>query len=362
MKRNPSKHLLNPAIMVGVMTVINQMKMFGESVMPAEFDWNLNPQAANRLFLKPIFASSNPLTDIFSVMRRVKTEAVMYYLGHPSKIIQRNDDCKFTPKGQMSMSQRKINVYRCKINMQQCNDEFFDTCLEYALGDELDIFDPESSEHLRALKNAMLTHIQIATINDMFKLGFFADRSLTDDFYNVTDGVYKFIDEAVVAGDITEVNAGSGSAYSAGDANTLLQAVHRQSNKILRNLPKNQKSYLVDEETFDNLIDYYKALGTEEANRLIVNGVPTGSYLYDGIPVIKIAEFGYVLEEDFGLTNPHRVIYQANGALKLATDIAGSATKFRVYLDQPHQKTWFYDAAFKLGANYVHNELITVAK
>ena len=362
MKKSPSKHLLNPAIVVGVMTVINQMKAFGESIMPTEFDWNLNPQAANRLFLKPIFASANPLTEIFSIMRNVKSEATMYYLGHPGKIIQRNDDCNFTPKGRMTMTQRKINVYRAKINMQQCNDEFFDTCLEYALGNELDIFDPESTDHLRKLKNAMLTHIQIATVNNMLALALYGDRTLADDFYNVTDGVYKAIDAAVVAGDITEINAGSGAAYAAGDASDVFKAVHLGSNRILRNLSKSQKEYLVDEKTFDNYVDELKALGTEEAHRLIVNGIPTDSYKYDGIEVRKVPELGDILEADFGLTEPHRVIYQAKGSLKLATDIQGSATRFRVYLDPVHQKVWFYDAAFKLGANFVHSELITVAK
>lgn len=356
MKRKQSKLLM---MLMPVLYAMN--KAFGDVQLPQDFEWNLNPQQANRLFLKPIFASTNPLTSIFSVMRRVKVEAVMYYLGHPSKIVQRNDDCEFTPKGSMSMTQRKINVYRAKIEMQQCNDEFFDTCLEYALGDEIDIFDPENPTHMKALKTAMLMHVQLATINDIFKLSFFGDRTLIDDFYNVTDGAYKFIDEAVTNGDITEVGAGSGAPLSAGDSVTIFEATHGQSKIQLRKLANNLKVRYVTESVFENYRQYLQALGTELANTYIINGVPSG-LMYNGVPVIEIPEWDEVLQADFGLTNPHRVIYTATGNLKLATDIASDTTKFRVYRDPVHMKKWFYASAFTLGANYTHSELMTVAK
>lgn len=349
-------------LLTALMPVLHAMNQaFGDVELPKDFEWNLDPQRANRLFLKPIFTTSNPLTSIFSVMRRVKVEAIMYYLGHPSKIIQRNDDCEFTPKGSMGMTQRKINVYRLKVEMQQCNDEFFDTCLEYALGDELDIFDPENPAHMKALKNAMLMHVQMAKINDLFKLAFFGDRTLVDDFYNTTDGVYKFIDEAVANGDIIEVGAGSGAALNAGDSITIFESLHAQSKIQLRKLGNNLKNYMVTESIYENYRKYLQALGTELANTYIINGVPKG-LLYNGIPVIEIPEWDEVLTGDFGLTNPHRAIYSATGNLKVATDISGTESKFRVYRDPVHMKKWFYASAFTFGANYTHSELMTVAK
>lgn len=324
------------------------------------FDFNLKGSNANKLFLAPIFLASNILTGMFAVMRNVKDEALMWYMGRIRKIIQANDDCKFTPKGGVNLKLRKMEVRRMKVNMSQCNDEFFNTCLERTLGNELEIFNPDSSDHIKKLKKAMLTVIQEAIVDDLFTLAFFGDRSNLDPFFGLTDGIFKKLDEAITAGEITEIATGSGAALPAGASVTIFKAMHKNSHIALRRLPKSKKTIYVSESIEDNYREYLESLGTELSHTMIVDGVER--LRWNGYPIVPVPEWDNILAEDLAQTDQHRAILTANKNLVIGTDITGSAAKVRIYQDPVHKKEWYYDAAFKLGTNFAHAEYVVYAR
>lgn len=151
-------------------------------------------------------------------------------------------------------------------------------------------------------------------------------------------------------------------ALASGESEDMFLALWKGASKVLKQIPKKQKVLLVTDSVLDNYIEYLEGLGTEQANKLIVDG--REMYTYRGIPIIPMGWDEY-LETDFPHADgelppyPHRIIYTALGNLVLGLDAANSYNKTEMWYNKDEEENRFRTKLI-MGAQYVHNELMAV--
>lgn len=176
------------------------------------------------------------------------------------------------------------------------------------------------------------------------------------------------VPSAAISGNLTGSNAATTantapSALAAGEAEDTFLSLWTNCNKILKNTPKNEKVFIVNDLVLDNYIAYLEGLGTEAANRLLVDGQEY--YTYRGIKIIPLgwdvhldADFPHASGELYAY--PHRIIYTALNNLILGIDSANDFNKTDMWFNKDEEENRFRTKLI-MGVNYVHNELLAVA-
>lgn len=333
----------------------------GKTTVDQGMSWDLSRAQVSQLILKPVFVSDNVFNSTFKVMPRVKDKARMYFLGAPSKFIQNNNNCDFTPKGTLPLTVREIGVQRKKIELQQCKDEVFDSCLEAALtGEGNAIFEPGATPEDNMLQKAMATQVANGIANDLFLLASFAKPGLTigipgsTDFYEVDDtlsqGLFPNLDQDVTDGRLTQLASGSGSALPANGAILLFQALWANRSLAFRGLEAalNMHELHVTQDVADNYRDYLESLGTVQEYSILVDGIQR--LTWRGVVIIPHPEWDAEFKNPlvFNLTEQHRALLTVAGNMRVATDLSASDVALRIYTDV-HMKNIYVQGNLRFG-------------
>lgn len=174
-----------------------------------------------------------------------------------------------------------------------------------------------------------------------------------------------------LAGSVAATTANTApSALSADQAIGVLKTMYTTSPATLKALKKTEKVFLVDGYTYENLLSTYEGwktstpLYSSEAGRIDqIDGV---EFLrYRGVPVINL-DWENDLDADFVHASgelparPYRIIYTALNNLVLGIDALSDFSKFEFWYNKDEQENR-YRMQTKMGAGYVHNELMSVA-
>lgn len=332
--------------------------------------WDLNRDQMNELILKPVFVSDNVFNSTFKVKPNVKGKIKLHYLSTPSKFIQNNDDCNFNPKGAMSLTPGYLDVKRKKIQMEQCKDELFDTCLEIALtGSGNRIFEPGATPEDAVLQKAMAQVVSIGIQNDLMLLASFSKPGQTisvpgsTDFYDVDSefqqGLFPNLVKYVADGKLTQINAGSGSALSSGESVVIFQALWNNRSLVFKGLESQIGAHEIHctQSIADNYREYLESLGTYEQYTVLTNGI--ARLTWRGIVIVPHPEWDAELRNPlvFNLTEPHRAILTVAGNMQVATDLSASDVSLRIYTDVHQLKVYTAGYLRFGGANLAHPEL-----
>jgi hypothetical protein len=329
--------------------------------------WALNRTELNELLLKPLFVSDNVLTSHFNIRRNVKDEVNLHFIGAPSRFVQPNQDCTFSPKGKLTLTSNTLKVSKHKVELEHCQDEFFDTCLERALtGSGNEIFNPDATPEMKQLKAAMMEQINAGIVNDLSALAWFADSANTigdatlSAFYSqlATNGIFTQLDAKNPAV-VKLVSAASGTQLSGALAVALLRGMYEQSGTIFRKLPKALREFKVTSSIYEPYKDYLRNLGALEQNIIVQEGFE--ALKYDGMAVVEMPDWDDTLKNDFGLSIPNRAILTASGNLAGGTDVSATGASLRWYSDI-HGKSLYAQGYFRFGTGIVHDELVVYAK
>lgn len=165
------------------------------------------------------------------------------------------------------------------------------------------------------------------------------------------------------AGSVAATTANTApDALAAGESEDIFVGLWEGANKVLKQIPKKQKVLLVTDSILDNYITYLESLGTEAANKLLIDGKEF--YTYRGIPIIEMG-WDEHLDADFPHATgelpayPHRVIYTALGNLVLGLDAANNYNKTEMWYNKDEEENRFRTKLI-MGAQYVHNQLMAV--
>lgn len=336
--------------------------MAGKTEMRGPVRFNLNPQEANEMFLSPLFVNQNLIgADWVKIMRNVKQEAVMYFGGAMSRIIQKNRGCGWDPKGEMPITQRTVTTGKHKINVQLCTDEFWDTCLEYLTGSEIDIYQLDTTELGRLVLNFWIERIQQGYWNDLFTLAFYADTASTNPFFAQGDGWLKDIKQDIADG-LTPaiVPTGSGAPLAAGASVTIFEDMIAAQTDVFEDMTEDMKVFIVSKSIYNNYRDYLKANpAVSESWLSLQNGIMELKFC--GIKVEKCPDFDKIDAELAGAGDQHRALLTFKETLTVATDIRANDTEFNVRFDED-TKLHKIEAFFRLGFKVAHPELVVLAE
>jgi hypothetical protein len=330
--------------------------MSGRTEITAPVGFNLNPQEANQLFLSPMFVSDNIITDpFFRLMRRVKRDATMSFMGSMARIVQKNTGCGWNPDGTTSITERDITTMKHKINTEQCTDEFFDTCWEYITGLEIDIELMTTTEQGRAVQDFTMKVIRDAAINDTFLLAWFSDVDSVDAFLAQNNGWFKDIEADVASGATPSIATGSGAPLAAGASVTIMQLAIDAQLDVFDNVAEGDKKFIVSKSIWKNYQAFLKSNPNLESDQeRLING--TQMLRYNGIDLVKCPQWD---TEDAlqGLVDNHRLVLTIAKNLVIATDITSSETRFDSWFDRQDElaKT---KAKFRLGFRVAHPEML----
>lgn len=150
------------------------------------------------------------------------------------------------------------------------------------------------------------------------------------------------------------------SALANDEAIGYLRDLWENSFVELKGLPINQKVFLVTHSIYDNYLESLEDSGTytETAKDILINGKP--QLYYRGIPVIPM-DWGSYLSADFPTGYySNRIIYTAKDNLVIGTDLANDLNKIEMWYNQDEQENRLR-AMYRVGAQYVHNKLVSVA-
>lgn len=153
------------------------------------------------------------------------------------------------------------------------------------------------------------------------------------------------------------------AALSAGEAEDIFLSLYNGAPKVLKQIPLNERVFLVSDLVYENYETYLESLGVSESFSALVNGIKV--LTYRGIPIMKMG-WDVHLDADFPHASgelhayPHRVIYTHIYNLVLGMDTMNQYNGFRFWYNEDLEENRFR-AKMVMGANYVHNELMAVA-
>ena len=152
-------------------------------------------------------------------------------------------------------------------------------------------------------------------------------------------------------------------ALAAGEAETILNDLYKNADKVLREVPKANKVFLVEDDVYENYIEYNESLGTERSHTMLLDGVEFTTYR--GVIVMPMG-WGVHLDADFPHATgelyayPHRVIYTETTNLVLGLDAMSEYNQTRIWYNEDEQENRFRNQ-IKMGTQYVHPKLMAVA-
>ena len=157
------------------------------------------------------------------------------------------------------------------------------------------------------------------------------------------------------------------TALASGESITIFEDLVTNCKRVLKEVPKSDKVLLVADDVYENYIEYLEGLGTERSHVQLENshGDIMEFVTYRGIKVIPMG-WGVHLDADFPHASgelyayPHRVILTAVNNLILGMDGMSEYNQTRAWYNVDEQENRFR-LQLKMGAQYIHNELMAVA-
>ncbi len=171
----------------------------------------------------------------------------------------------------------------------------------------------------------------------------------------------------LAGGNVATVSNTAPSALSSGESITILKALTRNCSRELKGIPKNKKVLLVADAILEDYVDYQESLGTEISHNMLKfsNGDINEFVSFNGITMIPMG-WSVHLDADFPHASgelyayPHRAIYCENGMLVMGLDGKSEYAQTRSWYNPDQQENRFR-TQLKIGTQYVHNKMISVA-
>lgn len=288
---------------------------------------DLDTHDANALVLEPAFNYDNIFQRNLSVYKfeTGKTKLRMTHLSRPTNVLQPKTGCDdWNPTVNFSLRPYEIDSVEYELMGQQCPDEFDEACVRNLkeASDEVD----RLGSTVNALEMAMAMQTRRGMVDSIYKIAWFGninfgaevnagaydlsllplkERTKLTNMLEHHNGWWSEIKARVNLtseyGKIRYVDTNDGTsggnATKPANISDYLKELRNNSHPILQfwNIQRPNTEwpiYLLQKGLFDALISYYQSLGTEMANRLILEGLPVpNATTFDGYPVLMIPEW-----------------------------------------------------------------------
>lgn len=317
----------------------------------------IKAETYNRLFFQP-FLQDKDVFDTFQIFPDMKTteKKQMLKLNNIHRKTRRASGCGFNAVGGTEVTERWLETVGTTIENQLCWDELKYGALAAQIGQGANYDRIENT----AIAKAVATKIGQGAMQDAIELAFFGDTLSSDPFFNVVDGIWKYIREGVAAGDIYRNSSKSNSVLATGEAVELMREVYKNAPKELRGMAASNKIFFVSPDVFYQLQDdLINGLANSAAYSMeVLDGRDIVRFY--GVEVRCLESWGELGASQLGLnTAQNLIIYVAKNNFVMGTD--GSGLNSDVMMEwQAFERLVRYRAARPMGFNYIHAELIAV--
>ncbi len=299
-------------------------------------------QQANEVLIKPTFLTPE-ITSMMQVMINIKSRKQLALDSILEDVLQDGTD----------LSEKFIELCDVKINLDQCAKNLRDSFMEEWLQSGNAINDITGTK----VEDYILDKVQNAARIDLFKVIWFGDTNSADTTLSVCTGHWTRLIQSVNAYGINR--AGSFNEVL-GDCESLdiFRTIWKEQSDLLDSRPDNEKYLAVTRSVWEN---YQKCLEDkccgDRGVFLTENGTP--KLTFRGVEVRKITEWDRIIKAK-NLAFPHRALYTFKDNLVLGTDSLAATNTLEI-LYNPYTKLNQIDAEFKMGTQFIYNELTVVA-
>jgi len=324
---------------------------------------NVKGVQANKIFLDPVFQDAE-ITTMFRVIPNVIYRQKMLHAGEMDEILRLKTGCGFKPVGGMSIYERCIETYDITADTQQCYDEYFNTVFQEAYNKGVRITDLTGT----VMQSIWLNRVLLSMKKQIIKLAFFGDKATADETQNLVDGLWTvYIPQLVTQGLVTRIDSNSGTPLAAGEGIELLDKVMDEAKPELKATGSSEKFIIVSNNVYERLEkDIRNGVAGDAAyisevengrNAIRFRGVSVmPMYLWQGLA----AQYMTGIIPGAANGDANLVLYTTRDNLVLATDVVSSFTEVKTMYDDFEELNKMC-SRFKLGFNYVHPSLMSVA-
>ena len=322
----------------------------------------------NELFYAPQEGSD----DLMGIRKlpNVKVKTNLYLPATLTKIVRAYSTCGFSATGgAIDVSDKTLEVKKMKVNLEQCGDTFYGTVFEEFYGAGTDIDNLEDTIIGDIARKKVLEGIA----DDNGRIAWFGATSGASADYSQMDGFIQLfidgsasLDKYVAMTAIANVEDTAGALVADG-AYELLKYAYENQSQVLRKMPNSSKSFRVTSTIVDNLITTYEQLGTgnELGLSMLINGAGEPQLKFRGIPVVEVRGWDTALADS---DNPNTttginiganlMVYTVNDNLVLGTDVSDPEAQLKFRSNDDDSELLKIIAKYKMGAQFIHGELV----
>lgn len=348
------------------------------SILETNFNYTYPGILTTEIFYKS--SLGNPaLSDLFMIDQGIKSHK-QYNLVNPiSKILKPYTGCdRVFNSNRAFITNTTVRTKEFQVNESWCKDDFtnyltggFNFLAQEWLKTGVDSFDP-SGTPINVIIDKVLSN---ALRLDVFRRASFAAGNSSDDDYNQFDGLWDRLIDSSGASNYCVVRASTAlgtGALASGAALTALEQVYSQSNILLKDWDNiyaqfggqvAKPTFWVTRSVWDN---YYNSLigtgaVTEQAFENLQKGLTT--LTYKGYPVRPVSLWDQFLAESdnplFAVTR-HLILFTTKDNHILGVENGADLNKIEGWYERKDRK-FYYEADLKMGYNYMHCDLQTIA-
>ena len=320
------------------------------------FDYTYDGILATDVLYKP--AVMNPDTmSLFRVRPGIKSKLQLHMINPLGKIVKGDQGCgtKSVTGDAVSLTNRTLEVCTMETYLEQCADVFEGTVYESALRSGVDINDLTGTGIQTIIQNIVLQSLQ----REVFRIFSFGDTtSPAGDpaYYGMCDGLWSrlFAGEASYA--VTKVD--TIASHTPATVQGYFKNLYEGAPILLKQMAPGQKGFYVTGNIYEALVSAYES--TTESGGFVIrteNGVQSISYR--GIPVnVFYAWDNWIASDNLG--NNSRILYTTQENHVIGIEEASNQSRTKIYFDEDDELLKV-KAKFKLGYNYVHDELQAIS-
>ena len=322
----------------------------------------LNTQDSIDIMFEPVFIDKDMMSDFAIVKNLYAVEYKIGLLGAMKNVTGKLQACSPKYKGVSNMSERTLIAQYVEAGTKMCYEEFINT--------HYDLLAPlyttaKGNPDLTILLNLLTKQLGDGIKTDVQRVAWYGDVASANDNLNWADGIFKYLDQLVLAGTIGKyTNSNQGTALTNQQAYELLQDVVNAAPAALKTMPASEKIIHINGLLWDQVLTYLEdnavtngfiKVFEDDLNKIVGT--------YRSIKIKAHYEWDEISQEYFGLADQNKVVYTHKSNIVVGTDLrpdaTGGASFFKVY-QNPETDEITLRAKFVFNTNYVWPELFSV--
>lgn len=325
------------------------------------FTQNISPaftkQSKDEYFVDPMFMGEDVRGSI-TVRTDIKGKELLNKISRPSKITRLKTGPGFTPVGAIELTTQEIVVTPLAIEYEQNGREFWGSIMEMLLASGYKEDDVQNMSNPDVWAKIVLPIIAQAGQQDLIRQMWFGNTDSADVDYNPYDGFFKLFSDGIQAGGPLEnqnIPMGTGGVLAVDEVDSVMdQMMATMPNEMLELNPV----FRLNRRAYRNLFTTWKNLGTEIANLVQWNGIPTPHY--EGVPILVYPEWDTYSPEADIFSTPGQIVLAPSKNLLWGTDGASDPDSVETWYNQEEQMRR-YRVQYKAATAYLHAQLIMLA-